>query len=595
MDISENSANELKEKKREDKLIKTIKKLKKTEKQLNELNRSINDITALFYEMEFNNGRGRSLTKRLTSKFPSFYILFKGNKGLKNSLLTIKGYKAIKKNNLFDTGYYLKNSRDVRLSGADPLLHYIYHGYKEGRNPHPKFNTRYYMEHYPDVVRANLNPLIHYALYGMKENRITGSDLILKDRGSEKSLLDVPGKDRKRILYVLHSGTGGTPNTNNDLMMHIEKYMDCFVLLSSAKEVTLGKFENNKFQELNSWKIKSKWSAKDFYNPEFRDIYLDVLKGLNIDLIHIRHMIKHTFDLPVVAFELGIPVIISFHDFYFVCPSYNLLDDKNQYCAGRCTEGSGRCRVSMPQLEDIPDLKKFVDIWRSEVSKIFSKTSAFVTTADIVKDIFINIYPELAEKEFLIIEHGRDFKSIEDTSQYYEIPDKDKVIKILMPGNLHNQKGPDLIKALKKIDKENRLEFHFMGNLARGLNKYGINHGPYHRDDFASKVREIRPSFIGIFSIWPETYCHTLSEAWNTGVPILTTRMGAQEERLNKNGGGWFINHLNPEDAYDEIIRISKSPEEYLKVAEQVSKINFRSTREMAEDYKNLYEKILNQ
>src|SRR5690606_30132878 len=124
-------------------------------------------------------------------------------------------------------------------------------------------------------------------------------------------------------------------------------------------------------------------------------------------------------------------------------------------------------------------------------------------------------------------------------------------------GNLHNQKGPDLIKALKKIDKENRLEFHFMGNLARGLDKYGINHGPYQRDDFASKVREIRPSFIGIFSIWPETYCHTLSEAWNTGVPILTTRMGAQEERLNKNGGGWFINHLNPEDAYDEIIRIS--------------------------------------
>jgi glycosyltransferase involved in cell wall biosynthesis len=134
-----------------------------------------------------------------------------------------------------------------------------------------------------------------------------------------------------------------------------------------------------------------------------------------------------------------------------------------------------------------------------------------------------------------------------------------------------------------------------MGNLARGLNKYGINHGPYQRDDFASKVKEIRPSFIGIFSIWPETYCHTLSEAWNTGVPILTTRMGAQEERLNKNGGGWFINHLNPEDAYDEIIRISESPEEYLKVAEQVSKINFRSTREMAEDYKNLYEKILNQ
>ena len=113
-----------------------------------------------------------STTQKLISKFPSAYILIKIYKtGIKNALINIKGYKQIKKNNLFDIVYYLNNNANVRKSGMDPVLHYIFHGYKEGREPNPTFNGKYYLKKHKDVKKSNLNPLVHYALYGIKENR----------------------------------------------------------------------------------------------------------------------------------------------------------------------------------------------------------------------------------------------------------------------------------------------------------------------------------------------------------------------------------------------------------------------------------------
>ena len=141
------------------------------------LNNDINSLTAEFYELEYHNHKGRSLTQRLISKFPSLYILFKINNGFKSTFTTIKGYRAVKKYNLFDVGYYLKTNEDIRASGADPLLHYIYHGYREGRSPHPLFNTHMYLDTYEDVQKSHLNPLLHYALYGKKEGRFSGFEL----------------------------------------------------------------------------------------------------------------------------------------------------------------------------------------------------------------------------------------------------------------------------------------------------------------------------------------------------------------------------------------------------------------------------------
>jgi len=138
----------------------------------NEESKILNSQIESLFEIQYRSNYKRSIGQRFFSKFPSLHILLnRNNTSFKNALINIKGYKAIQKNKIFNIGYYLKNNPDIRVSGVDPLIHYIYHGFKEGRKPNPNFDGKYYLQRYSDVQDSNLNPMVHYSLFGIKEDR----------------------------------------------------------------------------------------------------------------------------------------------------------------------------------------------------------------------------------------------------------------------------------------------------------------------------------------------------------------------------------------------------------------------------------------
>ena len=71
----------------------------------------------------------------------------------------------------FDRAYYLGANSDVRASGADPVLHYVRQGWREGRKPAAWFDTDYYLAANPDVREAGVNPFWHYLALGRPEGR----------------------------------------------------------------------------------------------------------------------------------------------------------------------------------------------------------------------------------------------------------------------------------------------------------------------------------------------------------------------------------------------------------------------------------------
>ena len=159
-----------------------------------ELQDKVDYLETNIAEMNYRNNYGRSFKQRLTSKFSILYILLKRENGIKGSIINIKGYRAIKKNHLFDVGYYLKTNRDVMVTGKDPFLHYLYHGFEEERNPNPDFDGDYYLQTYDDVLKLKMNPLIHYSLYGIKEGRETKE---IDKNGDVSTRIDL--KKRKRL------------------------------------------------------------------------------------------------------------------------------------------------------------------------------------------------------------------------------------------------------------------------------------------------------------------------------------------------------------------------------------------------------------
>ncbi|MBP2499944.1 MULTISPECIES: rhamnosyltransferase WsaF family glycosyltransferase [Methylobacterium] len=106
-------------------------------------------------------------------------------------------------NLIFDHVFYIRSNPDVERAAIDPLDHYLKHGVKEGRDPHPLFDVNWFVEQnpgaaddpvihylngtgskphplfdgtwyldcYPDVRADGLHPFVHYLTYGQKENR----------------------------------------------------------------------------------------------------------------------------------------------------------------------------------------------------------------------------------------------------------------------------------------------------------------------------------------------------------------------------------------------------------------------------------------
>jgi hypothetical protein len=81
---------------------------------------------------------------------------------------------VIRSSTLFDEAWYLQTYPDVGLAKTKSVVHYVRHGWKEGRDPGPNFSTNGYLRANPDVDAADINPLLHFLEHGQSEGRSAG-------------------------------------------------------------------------------------------------------------------------------------------------------------------------------------------------------------------------------------------------------------------------------------------------------------------------------------------------------------------------------------------------------------------------------------
>lgn len=77
----------------------------------------------------------------------------------------------------FDAAFYRAANPDAIAAGYDPLDHFLTHGWREGRDPSPRFSVRDYLDSNPDVAGAGVNPFLHYLTRGRDEHRPTAHGL----------------------------------------------------------------------------------------------------------------------------------------------------------------------------------------------------------------------------------------------------------------------------------------------------------------------------------------------------------------------------------------------------------------------------------
>lgn len=232
------------------------------------------------------NSNGRSIKQRLISKFPSLYILFNiKDTGVKNALVNIKGYKSVKSNNLLDIEFYLKNNKSVRLSGMDPILHYMYHGFKEGKKPNPAFDGDYYLKRYSDVKNSDLNPLVHYGLYGINEGRSTHEfkvSIIMSTYNRRciiKRAIDSILNQSFSNYELIICDDGSTDNTEKLLKKEYAHYFKSgkFIYITQ-NHVGVSK-ARNRCLEISSGNLVAYLDSDNYWEPEFLEKMVGIFQN----------------------------------------------------------------------------------------------------------------------------------------------------------------------------------------------------------------------------------------------------------------------------------------------------------------------------
>jgi len=430
-----------------------------------------------------------------------------------------------------------------------------------------------------------------YPEYRAMISRFNGLEISMM-RGRVAHALDsaVAAELAPRVLFVISTQTGGTPQTNLDLMMAMAGRYDCWLLRSDAQTLSLMRLKGKVLIAVETRSLHTAIEPYTHRSNEYDRIIADMLYRYSIDLVHIRHIAWHGLGLPRAAHALDIPVIYSLHDFYTLCYSVNLIGEGGVYLGA---SGEGARVNSLWPNHTIPP--GFLERWRDNMRGFIADCDEFVTTAESAKRVVAEVFPDLADR-INVIPHGRDFKSFQTLGA---VPLRGEPLRVLVPGNISDSKGAALIERMVALDQDRTVEFHFLGKTIGRIKPIGIHHGGYSREEFAERVRGIAPHVGVVLSVWPETYCHTLTEMWACGLPVLGIDMGAVGDRIKASGAGWLAESNETPEALLARLRAIAADQggllakrEAVRNWQQTEGIH-NNTAQMASTYRALYRKAL--
>lgn len=406
----------------------------------------------------------------------------------------------------------------------------------------------------------------------------------------------LPDEERQCLLFVLHDGTGGTRFTSEDLSNAMAQSYRTIVLLAALDRWTLWEYFEAEMVPVRSYAFAEPWRVDRPLTPDRLLALREICQDYGVEIAHVRHLLGSGPELLDVLQELAIPIVFSFHDFYTVCPTIQLLDENRNYCAGRCTSGAGDCRMPANWYRPpLPWLKhRYVHLHQRRMGAAIERCDAFVTTSESSRDLILQHFPTLQDERFTIIEHGRDLARLE----LAQAPVSGQPLRAIFFGALSPAKGMKLITELLEKNREagSPIEIHVLGQVPLNFDpaKLGATyHGAYDREELPERVRAIGAAVSLVPSLWPETYCHVLTESWAMGLPVLASDIGTLRERVLKNGGGWLLPVGDSERWLEKMLDLIDDSMSYAAALEEIRKMQFPDIAWMARQYEDIYQQLL--
>jgi len=363
----------------------------------------------------------------------------------------------------------------------------------------------------------------------------------------------------------------------------------------------------------------------DITEPFTENFFKKVLNEIKPDIIHIQELAGLPSSLIEIIKENNLPVVMTLHDYFLLCPTLKLFDTEGNVCLDKnignrcviCCKNAPKNNLSLIKNTFIYEVKKrkwchfplkffysvFFKLFLKKIKKI-RKSSFFQienfnrSQANLFqkrRDININrlnkidlliaqsykveeIYRKFLQRTNGIITLHSTVKHIEYIKERKMKDVKFPINFVTLNGCVSIPKGAKLIlETLKKLNKKpikKYFKLHIFGGLAKEIKEeiLSFNNVIYHGSYRVEQLNELLEKMdVGIVpSLWEEAYGYVGIELLAKGIPVIGNKRGGIVDYVKENVTGWINKSCSSNELADIIQRIIENPEKILVLNKRI-------------------------
>jgi GT2 family glycosyltransferase/glycosyltransferase involved in cell wall biosynthesis len=414
------------------------------------------------------------------------------------------------------------------------------------------------------------------------------------------------------ILNVVHNfnAPGGTELHTKDIANFISNSFRISIMYPAAlgysytdaktkfifpniREIQIAKENNMANEHFNN-------NPGDIFSGLIEKNFANFLYGGDYDIVHFQHLLNwSTLLLPFIAKQSGKKIVISLHDYFFLCPDFNMIFPvTNKKCGKKFADArDNECLYCISSKrkrrnpENAQPIQDYLDDRYNIIKAIFEVADLLIAPSQFVKDKFIEAYGSFITEKIIVVNHGIQ------KLDYSPRPKFDKVLRIGFLGNATSVKGIfTLLETVKKLNR-NIIQIEIFGNVAkefeRTLQEFGVKiNGGYDRKQLPRLLSKTNALIIP--SIWDETYALTLSEAMSMGICVIASDSGALTERISDGVTGLLFKTSDSNSLREKIMYLYNNPELLIKIQDNLKQLQTKTLADNAKDYLMIYKELLN-
>ena len=250
----------------------------------------------------------------------------------------------------------------------------------------------------------------------------------------------------------------------------------------------------------------------------------------------VHHLVGHDHAILEICRRLAIPYDAYLHDYASFCGRIALVGREERYCGEPVVEVCAAC-IADAGSEIEEDIAPDLLIRRSEAE--LGAAGRVIAPSKDAAERMRRHFPGIA----VTIAPWEDDEALPSAAvRRFGTPRRVAVI-----GAIGTAKGYEVLLALARDAawRDLPVSFVLIGYSRDDQRLLATGRvfvtGAYKEQELAALIARERVDFALLPSVWPETWCFALSEAWRAGLDVAVFDLGAQAARTRATGRGWVL------------------------------------------------------